>query len=174
MSTSESRPLTDEERAYVERARDLAHTFYEGVKVPHRSCGIALAETFSLPTRPYQALRKGGITGEGACGAIRAGEQVLGELVGDPDPTGMVTPALREAVTWYQRAWPRRVDRGDSPDIVCNNLVRALGEFTGPRRAAFCTSLAAQVAALTAEALCRFGTARPPAPTIPATAPEES
>ena len=86
----------------------------------------------------------------------------------------MVTPALREAVVWYQRAWPRRVDRGDSPDIVCNNLVRALGEFTGPRRAAFCTSLAAQVAALTAEALCRFGTVRPPAPAIPAPAPEES
>lgn len=155
-STSGSRPLTDEERAYVERARDIAHTFYEGVKVPHRSCGIALAETFRLPTRAYQALRKGGITGEGACGAIRAGEQVLGELVGDPDPTGMVTPALREAVTWYQRAWPGRVDRGDSPDIICNNLVRRHGEFMGPARKAYCTSLAAEVAALTAEALVRF------------------
>ena len=154
--SAETRALTDEERAYVERARDVAFTLYEGVRVPHRSCGISLAETFRLPTRPYQALRKGGITGEGACGAIRAGEQVIGELVGDPDPTGMVTPALREAVIWYQRAWPRRVDRGDSPDIVCNNLVRRHGEFMGPARKAFCTSLAAEVAALTAEALVRF------------------
>lgn len=151
-----SRQLTDEERTYVARARDVAFVFYEGVRVPHRSCGIALAETFRLPTRPYQALRKGGITGQGACGAIRAGEQVLGELVGDPDPTGMVTAALREAVTWYQGAWPARVDRGDSPDIVCNNLVRRHGDFMGPARKSFCTSLAAEVAALTAEALVRF------------------
>jgi hypothetical protein len=154
--TAEARALTDEELAYVARARAVAFTFYEGVRVPHRSCGIALAETFRLPTRSYQALRKGGITGEGVCGAIRAGEQVLGELVGDPDPAGMVTPMLREAVIWYQRAWPDRVDRGDAPDIVCNNLVRRHGEFMGPARKAFCTSLAAEVAALTAEALVRF------------------
>lgn len=159
--------------AYVEAARACAHTLYEGVRTPHRSCGIAIAETFGLATAPYQALRRGGITGTGPCGAIRAGEHVLGELLGDPSPTGAVTPALRAAMIWYQAA-AATIDRGGSPDIVCNNLVRALGEFTGPRRAAFCTSLAAQVAALTAEALCRFGTARPPAPTIPATAPEES
>jgi hypothetical protein len=162
MSTAEDRELTDEERAYVERARHTAFTFYEGVKVPHRSCGIALAETFGLPTRSYQALRKGGITGEGACGAIRAGEQVLGELVGDPDPTGMVTPALRQAVVWYQRAWPTRVEHGASPDeatrpdITCNNLVRRHGDFMGPARKSFCTTLASEVAALTAEALVRF------------------
>lgn len=171
MSTPEARELTDEERAYVDRARHTAFTFYEGVKVPHRSCGIALAETFGLPTRPYQALRKGGITGEGACGAIRAGEQVLGELVGDPDPTGMVTPALREAVVWYQRSWPRRVDRGDAPDIVCNNLVRRHGDFMGPARKSFCTSLAAEVAALTAEALVRFAPDLAPPITDPEPAP---
>jgi hypothetical protein len=168
-----ARALTDDERAYVERARDVAFIFYEGVRVPHRSCGIALAETFRLPTRPYQALRKGGITGEGACGAIRAGEQVIGELVGDPDPTGMVTPALREAMIWYQRAWPRRVDRGDAPDIVCNNLVRRHGEFMGPARKAFCTSLAAEVAALTAEALVRFAPhLAPPIAELPPAAPD--
>lgn len=174
----EDRALTDEERAYVERAREVAFTFYEGVRVPHRSCGIALAETFRLPTRPYQALRKGGITGEGACGAIRAGEQVIGELVGDPDPTGMVTPALRDAVIWYQHTWPRRVDRGDAPDIVCNNLVRRHGEFMGPARKAFCTSLASEVAALTAEALVRFAphlappiAELPPAPPAPSAPP---
>jgi hypothetical protein len=163
MTSAESRALTDEERAYIDRARRTAFTFYEGVAVPHRSCGIALAETFRLPTRPYQALRKGGITGEGMCGAIRAGEQVLGELVGDPDPTGMVTPELRSAITWYQRTWPGRIDRGDSPDVICNNLVRRHGEFMGAARKSYCTLLAAEVAALTAEALLRFAPALAPA-----------
>src|SRR5512146_1628055 len=102
-----SRPLTDDERAYVDAARRVAFTLYEGVRTPHRSCGIALAETFGLGTRPYQALRRGGITGEGECGAIRAGEQVLGELLGDPSPTGAVTDVLRDAVVWYQDAWHR-------------------------------------------------------------------
>ncbi|MEZ4364543.1 MAG: hypothetical protein R3B48_30480 [Kofleriaceae bacterium] len=156
MTTPEARLLTDEERAYVARARRTAHLLYEGVVVPHRSCGIAIAETFGLPTRSYQALRKGGITGEGMCGALRAGEQALGELVGDPDPTGAVTDALRAAITWYQAAWPARVDRGDSPDVQCNRLVRRHGDFLGPARKAFCTTLAAEVAALTAEALVRF------------------
>jgi hypothetical protein len=156
MTTAETRVLTEDESAYVARARDTAFTLYEGVRVPHRSCGIALAETFGLPTRAYQALRRGGITGEGACGAIRAGEQVLGELLGDPDPTGSVTAELRQAVTWYQRSWPARIDRGDAPDVVCNNLVRRHGDFLGPARKAFCTELAAEVAALTAEALVRF------------------
>ena len=162
MTQAAARDLTHAEQAYVAAARATAFTLYEGVKTPHRSCGIALAETFGLPTRAYQALRKGGITGEGACGAIRAGEQVLGELVGDPDPTGAVTAALREAITWYQGAYPARIERGDAPDIVCNNLVRRHGDFTGPARKAFCTSLAAEVAALTAEALLRFAPALAP------------
>src|SRR2546425_8452426 len=89
-----ARPLTADEIAYITAARDKAFVLYEGVRVPHRSCGIALAETFALATAPYQALRRGGITGKGACGAIRAGEQVLGELLGDPDPVGAVTPEL--------------------------------------------------------------------------------
>src|SRR6188472_4343478 len=93
--------LNPDEQRLVEAAAEKAFLLYEGKVVPHRSCGIALAETFGLPTRPYQALRRGGITGKGACGAIRAGEHVLGELLGDPDPTGAVTPALRDAITWY-------------------------------------------------------------------------
>jgi hypothetical protein len=154
------RGLSTDEHARVAAARTTAHTLYEGVRVAHRSCGIAIAETFGLATAPYQALRRGGITGTGACGAIRAGEHVLGELLGDPSPTGAVTPALRAAIIWYQAA-TATIDRGGAPDIVCNNLVRNLGDFTGPRRHQFCTSLAAQVAALTAEAVCRFGTALP-------------
>ena len=57
----------------IDAARRTAFVLYEGVETPHRSCGIALAETFSLDTRPYQAFRKGGITGEGPCGSIQAG-----------------------------------------------------------------------------------------------------
>jgi len=155
-----TRELTPEEQAYITAAREKAFVLYEGVKTPHRSCGIALAETFALASRPYQALRRGGITGKGACGAIRAGEQVLGELLGDPDPTGTVTPELRAAVAWFQDAWLTRL-RGGNPDIVCDHLVRPHGDFMGPARKAFCTNIAADVAALTAEALCRFGTVRP-------------
>ena len=153
----ESTPLSERDRAIVMAARDKAFLLYEGRRVPHRSCGIALAETFGLPTRPYQVLRRGGITGEGACGAIRAGEHILGELLGDPDPTGVVTDRLREAISWYQDACRARIDRGSSPDIVCNNLTRPHGDFRGAARMAFCTNLAAQVAEITAEALLRFG-----------------
>jgi hypothetical protein len=160
MTESSERALTPDEVAYIGTARDKAFVLYEGVRTPHRSCGIALAETFGLPTPAYQALRRGGITGAGACGAIRAGEQVLGELLGDPDPTGAVTAELRAAVTWYQRAWHERLMR-DEPDIICDHLVRRHGDFAGPARKAFCTNLAAEVAALTAEALVRFGTSRP-------------
>jgi hypothetical protein len=161
MVESSARELTPDEAAYVAAARDKAFVLYEGVRVPHRSCGIAIAETFDLPTRPYQALRRGGITGKGSCGAIRAGEHVLGELLGDPDPAGAVTPALRNAIEWFQGAWLERL-RGGNQDIVCDHLVRPLGDFAGAARKAFCTNLAADVAALAAEALCRFApTSRP-------------
>jgi hypothetical protein len=161
MAESSQRPLDADEAAYVAAARDKAFVLYEGVRVPHRSCGIAIAETFGLPTRPYQALRRGGITGKGACGAIRAGEHVLGELLGDPDPTGAVTPELRAAIGWFQDAWLVRL-RAGNPDIVCDHLVRPHGEFTGAARKAFCTNLAADVAALAAEALVRFAPDRRP------------
>ena len=154
--------LSAEDAAYIAAARDKAFILYEGVRTPHRSCGIAIAETFSLPSRPYQALRRGGITGKGACGAIRAGEHVLGELLGDPDPTGTVTQVLREAIAWYQDAWLARL-RAGNPDIICDHLVRPHGDFAGAARKAFCTNIAADVAALTAEALCRFAPdKRPP------------
>ncbi|HEY6039972.1 MAG TPA: hypothetical protein VIV58_37075 [Kofleriaceae bacterium] len=155
-----TRELSPDEQAYVSAARSKAFTLYEGVQVPHRSCGIAIAETFGVPSRSYQALRRGGITGKGACGAIRAGEQVLGELLGDPDPVGAVTPELRAAVTWFQDAWLTRL-RANNPDIICDHLVRPHGDFAGPARKAFCTNIAADVAALTAEALCRFSAERP-------------
>ena len=153
----ETAPLSDEKRALVQAAREKAYTLYEGRVVAHRSCGIALAETFNLPTRPYQALRRGGITGEGACGAIRAGEHILGELLGDPDPRGPVTDRLRAAMTWYQAAVRERLFGRPEPDIVCNRLTRPLGDFMGEARKKYCTNLAAGVAEVTAEALVRFG-----------------
>jgi hypothetical protein len=157
------RPLTEADEALIAAAREKAFILYEGKRVPHRSCGIALAETFGLETRPYQALRRGGISGEGECGAIKAGELVLGELLGDPDPAGAVTPALREAARFFREEWRRRVDRGpggSSGSIVCNLLTAPFGDFHGEARQAFCTNIAAEVAAIVAEALIRCG--RPP------------
>ncbi|ACY18235.1 hypothetical protein [Haliangium ochraceum] len=157
--SDETRALSSSDQAVIARARDKAFVLYEGEQVAHRSCGIALAETFDLPSRPYQSLRRGGITGCGACGAIRAGEQVLGELLGDPDPAGPVTDALRRAAIWYQQQAAARIDRGASPDIICNHLTAPLGDFHGAARKRFCTALVAEVAALTAEALLRFAPA---------------
>ena len=150
------RVLSATEQSYIDDARGTAFILYEGKRTPHRSCGIALAETFGLPTRPYQILRRGGITGQGTCGALRAGEHVLGELLGDPDPTGMVTPRLRAAITWYQTHMQAAMGGRTGPDVTCDRLVRPLGDFLGAARQEHCTNLAAQVAAATAEALVRF------------------
>ena len=142
----------------IEAARETAHWLYEGVETPHRSCGIALAETFELPTEPYQAFRKGGITGEGPCGAIQAGMVILGQILGDPDPTGAVTPELRAAAEDYQARWKAELFAGDpEPDIVCNHLTEPLGAFMGPGRKSFCTGLVSTVAGLVAEVALRHG-----------------
>ena len=103
------RELSDSEQALVAEAARKAHVLFEGRQVSHRSCGIALAETFGLPSAPYQALRKGGSTGAGECGAIKAGELVLGEILGDPDPAGPVTEELRLAV---KEAWDASLAKG--------------------------------------------------------------
>ena len=153
------RALDASERALVAEAGRKAHTLYAGREVAHRSCGIALAETFSLPPAPYQALRKGGLTGEGECGAITAGELVRGELLGDPDPTGAVTDELRLAAGHYRRLWDERVDRGPGGacgSIVCNDLTSVFEDFMGEPRQMFCTSIAATVAEIVAEILVRL------------------
>lgn len=141
--------------ALVERAREHTRYLYDGVETPHRSCGISLAETFGRATPPYQSLRKGGITGCGECGAIKAGELILGELLGDPDPTGSVTPELRRAALRYRELWQQQIDRGDAPDasIVCNDLTGQFDDFRGPARHAFCTNLAAMASAALAQTL---------------------
>lgn len=157
--------MADDARdAYVRAARERARALYAGVLTPHRSCGVALAETFGLPTPSYQALRRGGVTGAGPCGALQAGVLVLGELLGDPDPTGAVTPELREAIPRYRAAVAARIDL--AVDTACDTRVAAHGEFLGPARKAYCTDLAALVAESVAEVLWDLGRAAPlpPAP----------
>ncbi|MCA9515414.1 MAG: hypothetical protein KC635_10755 [Myxococcales bacterium] len=151
--------LSPRELELVALAREKCRVLYEGVRTPHRSCGIALAETFGLPTRPYQALRRGGVTGAGECGAIVAGRLVLGELLGDPDPTAPVTPALVDAMAEYEGLWRERVSRRDAPgsDVVCNTLTGQFVQFRSAERHGFCTDLATEVATCVAEVLARRG-----------------
>lgn len=161
------RPLSEAEVAQVARARRAAFLLYEGRVTPHRSCGITLAETFGRPTAPYQALRRGGITGCGECGVIVGARLVLGEVFGDPDPTGPVTGALRTAMEEFEARWRGRIDRGAAAgtDIVCNTLTAPFPDFRGPARHGFCTSLATEVATLLAEVIVRNGGAFPEPPT---------
>jgi hypothetical protein len=137
--------------------RSKAFVLYEGTRTPHRSCGISLAETFGRPTAAYQSLRRGGITGEGTCGAVVAGQLLLGELLGDPDPRGKVTPALQAAMGTYLDRVRDELDRGSSPDLVCNNMTAPHGDFMGPARHRFCTHVVAQVAQLVDEILREHG-----------------
>ncbi len=169
-----ARPLNPQEIAWIQSARMQATTLYLGAQVPHHSCGAALAVTFGVSARPYQSLRRGGIHGDRFCGSIRGGEMLLGEILGDEDPTGPVTAELREAMRWYQEQIPLRFDRGESPDYVCNNLVRPLGEFMGNRRKGFCTALSGEVAALTLEAILRFAPESCPAAMLSQTSESES
>lgn len=143
--------------ALVERAARYTYTIYEGKEMPHRSCGISIAETFRRPTPPYQALRKGGLTGEGQCGAIKGGELVLGEIFGDPDPTGAVTDQLRRAILRYRELWQQRVDKGNANTIICNDLTGQFESFASPERHHFCTEIASTVSACVATVLLEEG-----------------
>jgi hypothetical protein len=137
--------------------RSKALVLYDGTRTPHRSCGIALAETFDRPTAAYQSLRRGGITGHGTCGAVVAGQLLLGEFLGDPDPTGKVTPDLRAAMQAYEVRVAAELDRGSSPDLVCNHLTAPHGDFMGPARHHFCTALVGQVAGIVDDILREHG-----------------
>lgn len=150
-------PLSPSDAALVARAREKARVLYEGKLVAHRSCGICLAETFGLPWRAYETLRRGGLTGEGACGAIRAGEMVLGEMLGPERPEDPAPERLKEAILFYQASWKEKQAREGWADTICNNLTAPLGDFKGAARAGFCTSLAAEAAERVAEALARVG-----------------
>jgi hypothetical protein len=144
--------------------RSKAFVLYEGTKTPHRSCGIALAEAFGRRPTSYQSLRRGGITGQGTCGAVVAGQLLLGEFLGDTNPTGTVTDGLRVAMHEYQRRVETELDRGRSPDLVCNNMTAPHGDFGSTERHAFCTHVVAQVAQLVDEVLRSHGIAVRPTP----------
>lgn len=156
----------------VRAAHDKAFVLYEGKRTPHRSCGICLAETFGLRPAPYQSLRRGGILGQGECGAIKAGELVLGEILGDPNPTGPVTPALRTAMQRYAELWRSRLAESVGPSHICNDLTSPLGDFQGETRRAFCTHLAAEAAAAVAQTLEEAGVPSPVTPFEPGPEPE--
>ncbi len=71
-----------------------------------------------------------------------------------------MTGDLRAAATWYRDAWRERVDLGEGGaggSIVCNDLTSTFDDFAGSARQAFCTNIAAEVAAAVAEALVRLG-----------------
>ena len=142
---------------YVAAARARAELLYLGEQVAHRSCGIALAETFGVPSRSYQALRKGGLTGEGACGALQAGVLVLGELLGDPEPTGGPTAALKEGVVKYRAAVANQVS--GPVDASCNTRTAPFPEFGGRPRLLACTALAVTAAGEVAGVLWDLGRA---------------
>jgi hypothetical protein len=141
----------------IAAVREKARLLYEGRRVPHRSCGMAIAEAFDRDPRPYQALRRGGITGVGHCGAVLAGQLVLGELFGYPDSTAPTSITLREAVTRLQAEVARRVPRGPGGSIVCNDLVAPFADFHSDGRQLFCTVLTAQVAEIVAEIALDLG-----------------
>lgn len=143
--------------ALIARAEAITFRLYDGVEVPHRSCGIALAETFGRATEPYQALRRGGITGEGECGAIQAGLLILGEIFGDPDPTASVTDDLRAAAQRYRELWQVEVERGSAQSIVCNDLTGQFAAFRSQERHAFCTRIAASVSRCVARVVLEHG-----------------
>ncbi|MSQ01213.1 MAG: hypothetical protein EXR71_04865 [Myxococcales bacterium] len=142
-------------QAYVEAARARAHALYLGETVAHHSCGIALAATFGLPTRSYQSLRKGGLTGLGTCGALQAGALVLGEILGDPDPGGAPTAELKVGIERYRLALGLSV--AGSPDASCNERTAPFTDFASRDRVLSCTELAASAAAAVAGVLHDLG-----------------
>ena len=68
-----------------------------------------------------------------------------------------VTPALLEAMRTYQRRVEEELDRGASPDLICNSMTAPHGDFKGPARHAFCTAVVGQVAQLVDETLRAHG-----------------
>ncbi len=141
----------------VRWAERRCRLLYAGERVRHRSCGIALAETFGRSTQPYQALRKGGLTGEGMCGAITAGTLILGEVFGDPDPSGAATDTLKRSVVRYRELWQTEIVRGRATTIICNDLTGQFDDFRGPDRHAFCTDLASVAARCVARTILELG-----------------
>jgi hypothetical protein len=153
------------EAEIIAALKEKARILYEGKRVGHYSCGIAIAATFNLPTRPYQALRGGGLSGEGPCGAVMAGRLVLGEIFGDPSPTGATAPVLRGAIEHYDAEIARR--QTGLERATCNQLTDRFPVFQSEERAASCTAIVALVAEVLAETVLLFGGKIEPTPIPP-------
>ena len=147
-------------------AEQRAFLLYEGKAVAHRSCGVAIAETFGRDGRPYVGLRRGGLTCEATCGAIGAGVLVLGDVFGAADAASPSTPELVAAVQRYHALWRERAQLGQARSVICNELTGQFAEFASPERHGFCTALATVVAGCVAHVLVEMGVdvARLPAP----------
>lgn len=141
----------------VEQARIAARLRYAGEVMAHRSCGVALAETFGCGIRPYTALRRGGLTGEHDCGAMRAGEMVLAELLGSDDPGAAIPPGLQAAITEFRRRCREQYGQAGSCRMTCNDLTEPFVEFHDSPRKRFCTELVETVAAHVAELVLEHG-----------------
>ncbi len=146
--------------------REKARLLYEGRLTPHRSCGIALAEAFDRNTLAYQALRRGGLDGWGQCGAIVAGQLLLGELLGYADPTAPAAQALKDAMAAYRAAIAVRVVPGHAPSQICRDLTGRFPIFASEERAQFCTELIASVAHVVADIAQHHGARLVPTPIV--------
>lgn len=149
--------MTSEQREIVEAARRVAECLYRGERVEHRSCGVAVAETFGLNPMPYLVLRRGGLTGEQDCGAVRAGEMALAELIANGQYLGQTPEPLQAAIHDYRAVVRERIGRRPDESLICNSLLEPFGDMASPARWSHCTSLAAEVAALVAEIALRYG-----------------
>lgn len=149
--------MTSEQLEQVEAARAKAEVLYIGEVTGHRSCGVAVAETFGCNPKPYATLRRGGLTGEHTCGAVRAGEMVLSEIFAPEDPAAPLPEALKAAIIEFRELCHSRLASGLTGIFICNELVAPYGDFQQPERKAYCTSIAATVAATVAEVAIRNG-----------------
>jgi hypothetical protein len=144
-------------RETIEAIREKARVLFEGKDVPHRNCGAALAEAFDRDPRPYQALRRGGVTGENECGAIVAGRLLLGEILGYPDPTAPTSLALRDAIQRYRVEVAKRVHKGGAGTMICDDLVKRFPIYHADERVAFCAGIIATIAEIVAEIVFALG-----------------
>ena len=136
-------------------AEARCHKLYSGEELAHRSCGVAMAETFGRDPRSYQALRRGGLTGTGTCGALQGGLLVLGEVFGSSSITAPATPDLVRAAARYQdltNAW-----FGHGRSTVCNDLTSEFADFRSPERHQWCTEIASSMARIVATVICELG-----------------
>ena len=77
---------------------------------------------------------------------------VLGEYLGDPNPTGAMTDALKNGMAHYRRLL---AEAGLAPlaIITCDHLVQNYPDFMGDDRKAFCADLVVKVTEMVEQVL---------------------